>query len=465
MKSLDLKSFRSYIASRTAVSEALIGQVGWTTAGYFLIQIIRFLQNVILTHLLMPSLFGIMIIITSLRIGVELFTDIGVGQNLISNRNGFDERFYNTAWTIQLIRGFLLAIIFFIFLPFLGRFYSEATLNSVLPITALLFILTGAHSIGPILAAKALDTKSIAQYEVRSAILGSIITLSAVLVSPNVWGLVFGNILSTIASTILSYFVMPNINYKMIIDRTFFREIMSFGRWIFLSSIVYFLSSNFDRVILAKYISLTMLGVYGISRSLGDIIGQFALRLGNTIIFPLISSSDLEGISLSQKIGTRRKQFLFISACGISIFIASGDVLVNLIYDERYKLAGTVLPWVGISTWLYVINTVSDSVMLGIRKPLYGALGNVMKFAVLLVFLPLAALKYGIIGAVMISLAAEFGRYAVLTIAQIRQRISFVGQDVLVTLAMIAAVFGLRVAAHVLGLAGAVGGLFVFTTS
>ena len=124
-------------------------------------------------------------------------------------------------------------------------------------------------------------------------------------------------------------------------------------------------------------------------------------------------------------------------------------------------MAGTVLPWVGLSTWLYVINTVSDSVMLGIRKPLYGALGNMLKFVVLLVFLPLAALEYGIIGAVMISLAAEFARYAVLTIAQMRQRISFVGQDVLVTLAMIAAAFGFRAAAHALGLAGAVGGLFV----
>ena len=49
-----------------------------------------------------------MAIVNSLRTGVDLVSDVGISQNIIHNKNADDPRFYNTAWTLQLIRGFVL---------------------------------------------------------------------------------------------------------------------------------------------------------------------------------------------------------------------------------------------------------------------------------------------------------------------------------------------------------------------
>ena len=58
-------------------------------------------------QIFVSGLFGIMAIVNSLRTGVDLVSDVGT-ENIIHNKNADDPRFYNTAWTLQLIRGFVL---------------------------------------------------------------------------------------------------------------------------------------------------------------------------------------------------------------------------------------------------------------------------------------------------------------------------------------------------------------------
>lgn len=418
------------ISSRSQVSLLLLNRVGWTTSGYAVVQILRFAQNLLLTHFLAPDLFGVMVVLTSLRVGIELFTDIGIGQGIIASKEAWDPRYYNTAWTVQLIRGFAIGVVFLILTPVISKFYDEPTLNAVFPVLCILFIATGAHSVGPTLAVKAMDTKKIAAYEVSSAVVGAVLTLCLAWFFPTIWGLIAGNIASTVASAVLSYFVWPGVVYKLRLDWRHVKSIVSFGKWIFLSSIIFFLASNFDRLILSKYVSLTMLGVYGIARSFGDIFSQFGIRLSNAIIFPSIASADVDRASLRHKLGGHRLRFLLLMLLAIASFIALSDIMIRLLYDSRYEAAGQVTPWVGLAAWLLILNTMSDSVMLGLSKPNYGAIGNVCKFLGLLVFLPWFAVQYGIVGAAIATVAAEILRYLVLMLAQARERIGFVRQDV-----------------------------------
>ena len=49
-----------------------------------------------------------MVLVFTLRTGVELLTDVGIGQNIIYNKNAEDPDVYNTAWTLRAIRGVFL---------------------------------------------------------------------------------------------------------------------------------------------------------------------------------------------------------------------------------------------------------------------------------------------------------------------------------------------------------------------
>ena len=70
------------------LSRSVTERLGWTTGSYAVAQAFRLVNNVVLARLLAPELFGIMLIFNILRTGVELLSEIGIGHNIISNKNG-----------------------------------------------------------------------------------------------------------------------------------------------------------------------------------------------------------------------------------------------------------------------------------------------------------------------------------------------------------------------------------------
>src|SRR6476661_9681345 len=93
------------------VPRSLVVRLGWTTLGYGAVQALRLLNNVILTRLLAPPIFGLMALINAIRTGVELLSDVGLLQNIVSNPRGAEPDFRDTAWTLQAGRGLLLGLV------------------------------------------------------------------------------------------------------------------------------------------------------------------------------------------------------------------------------------------------------------------------------------------------------------------------------------------------------------------
>src|SRR5262249_58146491 len=118
----------------------------WTIGAFGLSQGLRLVTNVVLARLLAPELFGIMVIVNSARIGLELISDVGIGQNIVHNPDAENPDFYNTAWTLQLIRAAGLWMIFAAASIPLAHFYNTPILASVLPVAGLFFILSALQS-------------------------------------------------------------------------------------------------------------------------------------------------------------------------------------------------------------------------------------------------------------------------------------------------------------------------------
>ena len=103
----------------------------------------------------------------------------------------------------------------------------------------------------------------------------------------------------------------PARSKRFQLSKRYVWEILRFGKWIFVSSIVYFLSSNFDRLYLAKVASFGVVGIYGIARSISDLMGASVLRLGSQVLFPLIASnSSLPRSALRQQLAGIRCKVL-----------------------------------------------------------------------------------------------------------------------------------------------------------
>ena len=94
-----------YVNMSSSIKKQAVRGTVWTIVGYGGSQGLRFVGNLILTRLLMPELFGLMALVNTFRIGLSLFSDIGIDPSIIRSQRSSDPDFLNTAWTLQMLRG------------------------------------------------------------------------------------------------------------------------------------------------------------------------------------------------------------------------------------------------------------------------------------------------------------------------------------------------------------------------
>jgi O-antigen/teichoic acid export membrane protein len=418
---------------------AVLRGVGWTVGAFGLGQFLRLVTNVVLARLLAPELFGVMAIVNALRTGFDLISDVGIGQNIIQNKNAEDPKFYNTAWTLQVIRGpFLWLICCAAAIP-LAHLYAIPILPFILPVAALYFIFLGFSSISIPLVQKRLQFGRLNVFELFFEFISALAHVLFAYLNPTVWALVLGGLVAPAARMIGSYFLLPNLQHKFYISKHYAWQIFRFGKWIFLASLVYFLSTNFDRLFLGKASPLAFLGVYGIARGLSEPIGALVGRLCSYIVFPVLASnSGTARDDLRRRVVSIRMQSLILAAVGVSLFATVADLPVKMLYDQRYQAAAWMLPLLTIGLWFSIICSINETTLLGFGKPQYGAIANILKFVYLLTALPLSFMEYGGLGAVVVVAVSDLSRYLPILVGQIRERFSFGLQDLFVTLLMFA---------------------------
>lgn len=89
---------------RSLESRALKGTY-FIVASYGLAMGLRLVSSVVLSRLFLPNLFGLMALVTTVIVGMNLFSHVGLQENVIQNARGDDPVFLDTGWTVQVIRG------------------------------------------------------------------------------------------------------------------------------------------------------------------------------------------------------------------------------------------------------------------------------------------------------------------------------------------------------------------------
>lgn len=417
--------------------QGLVKGVGLTIIAFGAGQVVRLISSIALTRLLSPELFGIMTIVNTLRAGVDLLSDVGIGQSIVQNKKGENPDFYNTAWTVRALRGLLLCFICAASASSFGKFYDSPLVAIVLPVTAISFVLDGFTSITPYIMQKRMKIAALSLFGFAFEVIPGVALVVLAYFFRSIWALVFGLLFSSTAKMIVSYFLLIDVRVKFHISKQHMWEILHFGKWIFFATLIYFLSNNFDRLYLGKIAPFALLGVYGIARSLADMIVQLVGRLCGYMVFPYVASaSDQPRNQLRTKLGPVRVQLLLLAALGLSAFAAVADVPVKIIYDQRYHAAAGMLPIMALGVWFSILCNINESILMGIGRPQYAAIGNLIKLGWLLIGLPFGYATYGFFGVIVVVAAGDFFRYLPIYIGQIRARFSFGGQDLLSSLVM-----------------------------
>ena len=434
------------------VGRKLGSGAAWTLGGYGVAQVIRFATSMVVTRLLVPELFAIMLIVNTVRTGTELLSDIGIGQSVIRSPRGEEPAFYNTAWTLQVWRGLALFLLCAGLAMPISAIYDIPELRYVLPVAGSTLFLTGFTSMALPLLRRRMSFPRLAGFEVICAVLTSTFQIALAFVYPTVWALVIGLIFGTVVM-VAGSFRLKELRHKFEIDRNCASEIMSFGKWITASSAVFFVSMNLDRIYFPAVISLNMLGIFAIARTITDVVNAIFIRLNNSILFPHIASEAARPRhELRKDIGKIRKRFLAVSALAMGSLTASADLLVAILFDHRYHAAGWMASVLTVGIWFAILASSAESSLLGLGRPQAATVSNSAKLIWLIAALPFSVSAYGMIAGVAAISAGDLVRYLATVPHQRRASFSFLLQDAGATSAMVTVIGVLALVRHALGL-------------
>ena len=410
--------------------------LSWVSVAFAIQQVIRLGTNVVLASIISPAVFGVMLILNTLRTGVEQLSDVGIGQNIVFDPAGDNPRFYNTAWTIQIIRGFILFAVFLAITPLLAQAFEKADVGNVLPLLAPIFLITGCATPAYFLLQKSRRIAKRVSLEVVIAVLGSLITIGMALISPTAQSLVYALLMSTMVGTTVAATSMNWRSLRLQLDLKIVRKIISFGKWVFVATLLYFAATSFDRLYLGATIPVALLGVYGIARTFSDAAFQLAHKISILIIFPTVAHAHHAGGEMARLVRPRQLG-LVIAGSLVGAGMAVADLTITLLYDDRYLAATFILPVLLFGTWFSILSVVNESVAYGSGKPAINAGANAAKFIWLVALLPYVLKDFGFLGALLVIGLSDVPRYVFLACVNQTHRLQFFAQDVAATVTML----------------------------
>lgn len=427
--------------------QAIKGTI-WTFLGYGGSQVLRFGGNLILTRLLAPELFGLMAIINTFLIGLELFSDLGIAPSIIRSERGDDPQFLNTAWTVQVIRGVFLWLACLIITWPVSQFYNQPMLLWLLPIAGINTLLAGFNSTAIATLNRKIDLGKLTRFEFSVQIITLVVMIIWAYIARSVWALVGGTLVAGTIKMIWSHRLIPGTTNRLAWEKSAFDEIFSFGRWIFISTAMTFLAVQADKLILGKLLPLEVLGIYIIAVTLADVPTKLMQGISGKVMFPVMSQySHLERSSLRAKILQKRWLLLMALVVLVTFLVCFGDLVILSLYDKRYTDASWMLPILALGLWPFLLSVSIDPALFAIGKPAFVAFGNFLKFFYMVVGLPISYSVMGEFGAVLVVAFNALPFYLAVSYGLWKENLSGIVQDIKATLVLvgcIGAVLGIR---------------------
>ena len=423
----------------------------WTVGAYGVSQSLRMVNNVVLTHMLLPEFFGIMALASTLLLGVRLLSDIGLLPGVINSPRGDEPLFLNTAWTIGIVRGFALWFVIMLLSIPAVHFYHDARLYAIMAALGFGCVLDGLVSSNTMTAARHIGVRRLLTIDLIQQIFTILVTIAWAHFFPSVWALVVGTLSASVFRVIVTHIpaVLPGIRNRFAWDRDAIHSLINFGKWILIGTAFYALASQADRLILGRLISFAELGVYGVAFTFADIprqvIQQFSYRVGLPFIAKMAHLP-------RQEFRAKCLHYRFYVLCGgafiLSTVINAGGPILLHIYDKRYVDAGWIVPILALGLWHTLLYSTTGDILIALGNARYNAVGTASYAVTMFLLIPLGYVYLGGLRGAVIGIAAgDFPFYLVLTYGAQREKVSTWRQDILATgmfLVLLAAGFFLK---------------------
>jgi O-antigen/teichoic acid export membrane protein len=418
-------------SAQLSLKQRVLNAGMWSFTGFALSLVIRFGSNLLMTRLLVPEMFGVMAIASTVLVGLAMFSDVGLKQNIVQSRRGNEPDFLNTAWSIQIVRGILIwgvalcMCLVILLVGRLGKFpadsvYATPSLPYVVAALSISAVFQGFESTKQFEASRGISLGRITSLEISAQLFGLAGMLAWVSFDRSIWALVFGGLCGSLTRTILSHSLLTGVGNRWHWDKEAAHEIIHFGRWIMLASVLGFLVNSGDRLLLGGLVDANLLGYYSIASLFVGSIEGVLTKLMMDVSFPVFSEIVRDR---AKDLKTNYYRFLAVIASGAyfasGTLITFGNSLISHLYDVRYGAAGWILQLLAVILITVPFRLATQS-FLALGMPKLQSNVTVIRLISLFSATPIGFYLFGIKGAVVGIVLSQFSVIPMIALYNIR---------------------------------------------
>lgn len=353
-----------------SLKERVFSAGTWILLGFVAMQALRFGSNLILTHLLFPEAFGLMVIVYSINMGLNLLSDMGIGSGIVVHSAGSEAGYLNTAWTIQIIRGALIGLVLFACAKPLASAFSNIHVEPLLRIISLVPLINGFTSTKVPLADRLLNPKRRVCIDLGMQIFSAAVTSALAFALHSTAALAWGSVVSAVFTVVVQHRVLKGPSNRLHWDARQAREIVSFGRIAFLSSGLLFISAEGSRLFSATLVDTRMLGLIGLATGLAIIPWQAIQTLSQRVLMPAYAQVVRSGDAARLRRAVLKARLIQIIPCWVIIvlMIVFAKPVFGTLYDARYAPSAQLLQIQCVGMLMAIVTFSYNGLLVGMRR-------------------------------------------------------------------------------------------------
>lgn len=365
-------------------------------------RIIGLVSTIILARLLVPEDFGLVALVTTFAAILEVAGDLGVDTVLIYDRRASRAE-YDTAFTLQILRGMLIALLLIAAAPQVAAFFDDSRLEPLLWLVAAGSLVQGFWNIGIVDFRRDLEIAREFVFHFWGKLGSFVVAVTLAVLWRSYWALIVAILARRIILLILSYVMSP---YRPRLSLAAAGRLLHFSKWLLVQNALYFLRDRIDALMVGKLMGPAALGLYELALELASLPTSEIAGPVNRAVFP----------GYAQLAGDReRLRRGYCDSVGVVLLVALpaslgigllADPLVLLFLGEHWRPAVPLVQALVVFGVLRSLYTTAAAVYLALGRVRVEPALMLLFIAVLVPLLYLLTARMGVLGAAVALTAA-----------------------------------------------------------
>ena len=306
----------------------------WTTIQQYTNTIAQFVSGIVLARLLTPEDYGCLGMLTVFTNLAGSIVTMGFSSALIQKKRPSEED-YSTVFYWNEAISILMYFVLFFSATVIARFYRIPLLNDVLRVQGLILIINASASIQDNRLRKQFKFKKLSIVNVVSNFISIIVAIFMAYKGFGVWALVGQNLSAGVIRNCI-FWLTNHWKPLLIFSKKSFRELFSFGFYVFLSNIVNQLGNSIQTLLFGRLYNATMLGYYSKASRLEMFASQSVSDILLQVTYPLYSELQNEKEKMINAISRITTTVAYVTFPLMSLLILLAKPIFVLLYSDRW---------------------------------------------------------------------------------------------------------------------------------